>query len=154
MKPSSTFFLRGAVCFIGIAVLALCVFVLPAGIGSDKVGGYRPILFGMYVTAIPFYFALYQTLKLLHYIDTNTAFSDLSVRALTYIKYCAATISGVYAAGMPYIYMVANQDDAPGVVALGFAIVFASVVIAVFAAVLQKLLRNAIDIQAENDLMV
>jgi hypothetical protein len=154
MERSSTFFLRGVVILIGLIVLALCVFVLPVGISSDNVGGYRPILLGMYVTAIPFYIALYHTLKLLHLIDNNKAFSELSVQALGYIKYCATIIGVLYALGMPYIYLVADRDDAPGVVALGLAFTFTPMVIAVFAAVLQRLLHNAIAIKSENDLTV
>lgn len=154
MEKGSTIFLRGAVLVIGLVVLALCVFLLPAGIRDDKVGGYRLILLGMYVPTIPFYVGLYQTLKLLGLIDKNKAFSDLSVKALGYLKYCALVISGLYAAGMPYIYMVADKDDAPGVIVLGLTIVFAAMIVATLAAVLQKLLRNAIDIKAENDLTV
>ena len=40
------------------------------------------ILIVMYVSAIPFYFALYQAFKLLSYIDKNQAFSQMSVKAL------------------------------------------------------------------------
>ena len=80
MDRSSTLFLRFVVSIIGIAVLALCIFALPAGISSDKTGMYRPILLGMYVPAIPFFAALYQALKLLSYIDKNKAFSELSVK--------------------------------------------------------------------------
>jgi MFS family permease len=154
MKSGSTLFLRGVVCLIGLLVLALCVFALPAGIASDKVGYYRPILLGLYVPAIPFFYALYQTLKLLNYIDENKAFSDASISVLKRIKYCALTIAGLFAAGMPYIYYAANRDDAPGVLAIALVIAGASVAIAVFAAVLQKLLQNAMDIKAENDLTV
>jgi hypothetical protein len=154
MKQGSTLFLRGTVLAIGLIVLALCIFALPAGIRSDNTGMYRPILFGMYVPAIPFFVALYQALKLLSYIDTNKAFSDLSVKALTSIKYSAIIISALFTAGMPYIYVVADKDDAPGVIAIGLVIIFASIVIATFAAVLQKLLQNAIDIQSENELTV
>ena len=154
MKQGSTLVLKGVIILIGMAVLALCIFVLPRGIGSDRTGDYRPILLGMYVTAVPLFFALFQTLKLLKYIDMNTAFSELSVKALKYIKYCAITISVMYAAGMPYIYLVADRDDAPGVVALGFVIIFASIVVAIFAAVLQKLLEEALAIKSENDLTV
>ena len=154
MKKGSTLILKGAVVVIGLIVLALCIFALPAGIASDNTGDYRPILLAMYVTAIPLYVALYQTLKHLGYIDKNKAFSELSVKALKNIKYCALVISGMYAAGMPYIYMVADQDDAPGVVALGLIIVFASAVIATATGVLQSLVQNAIDIKAENDLTV
>lgn len=154
MERGTTYFLRAAVITIGLVVLALCIFVLPAGIQTTNVGGYRPILFGLYVPAIPFFMALYQAMKLLSYIDTNKAFSDLSVKALQTIKYCAITISGLFAAGMPYIYLVADQDDAPGVIVIGLVIMGASAVIATFAGLLQKLLKNAIDIKSENDLTV
>ena len=108
----------------------------------------------MYAAAIPFYFALYQAFKLLSYIDKNKAFSELSVKALKNIKYCAITISSLYVLGMPLFYLMAKKDDAPGIILIGLVIIFASMVIAVFAAVLQRLLQEAIDIKSENDLTV
>ena len=154
MKRGSTFFLRGVIFLIGMGVLALCIFWLPRVIGSFSWGGYDPILIGLYVSAIPFFIALYQALKLLSYIDMNKAFSELSVQALRNIKYCAIIISALFATGMPYIFYIADQDDAPGVVAIGLVIIFASMVIATFAAVLQKLVQNAVDKKSENDLTV
>lgn len=154
MKRGSTVFLKGVVVFLGVTVLAICVFGLPAGIVSDNVGGYRAILLGLYIAAIPFFFALYQALKLLDYIDRNSAFSVLSVKALAYIKYCAIVICGLFTAGMPYIYIVADRDDAPGVILIGLVITFASLVIATFAAVLQKLVWSAVALKSENDLTV
>lgn len=154
MKHSSTIFLRGIVVLIGIIVLALCVIALPAGINSDSTGDYRPILLGLYIPAIPFFIALYQSIKLLDFIDRNKAFSKASVKALKKIKYSAAVISGLFSVGMPYTFYVADKDDAPGVAAIGFIIIGASIVIAVFAAVLQKILQNAMDIKSENDLTV
>jgi len=154
MKQGSTIFLRGVVILIGLIVLALCIFVLPAGIRTDITGYYRPILIGLYVPAIPFFYALYQAVKLLDYIDRNKAFSAASVGTLRSIKYCALLISGLFTAGMPYIFYAADRDDAPGVVLAGLIIVGASFVIATFAAVLEKLLQNAMDIKSENDLTV
>jgi len=160
MKRGSTFFLKAAVIFIGIPVLALCIFLVP------EIANYAAILYpahtylkylvfiDLYATAIPFYFALYQAFKLLGYIDKGKAFSELSVRALKNIKYCAITISSLYAVGMPLFYLIAERDDAPGIIVIGLVMIFASLVIAVFAAVLQKLLKEAIDIKAENDLTV
>lgn len=150
----STIFLRVSVLGLGLMVLALCVFALPAGIRSDSTGYYRNILYGMYVTVIPFFIALHYTLKLLGYIDRNKAFSTASVTALKYIKYCALATAGMYTAALPYFYYAADQDDAPGVVLIGMLLVFAPLVIAVFAAVLQKLLHNAMIIKSENDLTV
>lgn len=156
LKQGSTVFLKGVVFLLGIAVLALCVFALPPLIYSELQGDfdYGAIFVGLYVPAIPFFIALAQALKLLTYIDQNTAFSESSVLALKKIKYCAITISTLFAVGMPYIFYVADRDDAPGVAAIGFIIVGASLVIATFAGLLQKLLKNAIDIKSENDLTV
>lgn len=154
MKRGSTVILRGVVILIGLIVLALCIFALPAGILSDKTGYYRPILFGLYVPAVPFFYALHQALKLLGQVERNQAFTELSVRTLSNIKYCALIISGLFAAGMPYIFYAAQRDDAPGVVLMGFIIIGASFVIATAAAVFQSLLQNAIDIKSENDLTV
>lgn len=147
-------FLRAVVYLIGAAVLGLCIFVLPVGIRAEDADGYRPILIGMYITAIPFFIALYQVLQLLRYIDQNKAFSELSVTALGYVKYCALVISGLYTAGLPYVYMVADRDDAPGVIALGLVFAFVPFVVAVFAAVLEKLLQNGLELKTENDLTV
>ncbi|MGG0411210.1 DUF2975 domain-containing protein [Peribacillus simplex] len=163
MKRSSTLFLKVAVIFIGIPVLALCLFLLPqianeaneaAERGSDVAYVVYGILMVMYVSAIPFYLALYQSFNLLSYIDKNQAFSALSVRALKKIKNCAITISGLYAVALPFVYIMAEIDDAPGLVLIGMVMIFAPMVIAVFAAVLQRLLQEAIEIKSENDLIV
>ena len=74
MKKGSTFFLKSVLILIGIAVFALCVFLLPAGIMSDEVGAYRPILIGMYLPAIPFFIALYKAYTLLNFIEMNKIF--------------------------------------------------------------------------------
>jgi len=158
MERVSTLFLKVTVVLIGIPVLALCIFGLP-WIADEAAEHYPtdwlyPVAIGMYVAAIPFFVALYQALRLLSYIDKNKAFSESSVTALKKIKYCAITICILYAACLPFLYLMAEKDDAPGIFAIGLVIAFASMVIAVFAAVLQKILKNAIDIKSENDLTI
>jgi hypothetical protein len=150
MKKYSTIFLRIAVILIGFPVLALCIFWLPGFVGYL----HFLILIAVYASSITYFFALYQALKLLSYIDKNKAFSQISVKALKYIKYCANTISIIYAVLTPFLYPIADADDAPGLVGFPLIIIFASVAIAVFAAVLQRLLQDAIDIKSENDLTV
>ncbi|MFC8056492.1 DUF2975 domain-containing protein [Bacillus cereus] len=160
MKQGSTLFLKTAIILIGIPVFALCIFLIP-NIGNYAADLYPDIayikylvLINLYATVIPFYFALYQAFKLVSYIDKGNAFSKLSVRALKKIKQCAVTISVLYVLGMPLFYLVAERDDAPGIIIIGMILIFASMVIAVFAAVLQRLLKDAIDIKSENDLTV
>ncbi|HDR4439840.1 hypothetical protein BK720_12900 [Bacillus thuringiensis serovar brasilensis] len=160
MKQGSTLFLKTAVILMGIPVLAMCIFLVP-NIGNFAAELYPEMAYikylvfiNLYATAIPYYFALYQTFKLLNYIDKNNAFSELSVKALKNIKYSALAISVLYVLGMPLFYLVAERDDAPGIIVIGMIIIFASMVITVFAAVLQRLLKDAIDIKSENDLTV
>jgi ABC-type sulfate transport system permease component len=141
-------------------VLALCIFGLPwiARNAAESSSKMAYVLYGilivMYVSAIPFFVALYQAFKLLSYIDTNKAFSELSVKALKNIKNCATTISILYVLSMPLFYIVGEVDDAPGAILIGMIFIFAPLVITVFAAVLQKLLKNAIDIKNDNDLTI
>ena len=145
---------------MGGLVLAFCIFAVPAissGVGVEwpELAYLKyPILIAGYLTAIPFFIALYQAFKLLSYIDKNTAFSVASVKALKYIKYCGIAMSILYFAGMPILFQIADADDAPGLVLIGLALATAPLVVAVFAAVLQKLLQNAIDIKSENELTV
>ena len=154
MKQGSTDLLKRSRYSHRVNSIGLCIFAVPAGLTTDNVGYYRPILLGLYVPAIPFFFALYQAWRLLGYIDNNKAFSLLSVNALKKIKFCAFTISALFAVGMPYIFYAADRDDAPGVAAIGFIIIGTSLVIAAFAAVLQMLIQNVVDIKSENDLTV
>jgi hypothetical protein len=153
MKKGGTFILKGAIVLLGIAVLALCIFVLPAGLASG-VGYYTPVIIGMYIAAIPFYFGLYEAFRLLNLIDRNNAFSAASAASLKKIKYCATAISCLYIALLPLIFNAADKDDAPGVIVIGLVIVFASATVGVFAGVLEKLMRNAIEMKSENDLTV
>lgn len=160
MERGTTLFLKAALVLIGVPVLALCIFVVPqiAEFAAELYPDYAflkiLVLMDLYATALPFYFALYQSFKLLSYIDGNQAFSDRSVLALKRIKYCAFLFGGLYVVGMPLFYLMAEKDDAPGIIVIGMVLIFAALIIAFFAAVLQKLLKEAIDIKSENDLTV
>lgn len=155
-----TLFLKVTVILLALPVIAACVFLLPwlirDTITSDSEYAHLvyPILVAMYLSTIPFFIALYQTFQLLNYIDRNNAFSERSVRTLRNIKHCAIGVSCLYVLSMPFLFLVGDRDDAPGVVLIGMVLIFAPVVIAVFAAVLQKLLTNALEIKSENDLTV
>jgi len=158
MKKSSTIFLKTAVFLMGIPVLSLSIFGVIQLANHPANPEYQTILYPavliMLVSIIPFFIALYQAFQLLNYIDKNNAFSIISVTALNKIKNCAITISTLYVFMMPFVYMVAEKDDAPGLIIIGTIPIFASMVIAIFAAVLRKLLQEAIDIKSENELTV
>ncbi len=155
-----TLFLKVTLVIMALPILALCIFVVPliSRFFVELVPEWSvlqyPFLVGLYATALIYFVALYQTMKLLTYIDRNTAFSKASVSVLKKIKLCAVSIGTLYVLFMPLLFRMGDADDAPGIIVIGTGIIFGCVVIAVFAAVLQRLLQNAIVIKSENDLTV
>jgi hypothetical protein len=154
MKKSSTLFLKLAIGLMALAVITLCAFVLPVVAGSRDINVICFVLLGLYLPAVPFLVALYQTRRLLGQIDKNEAFSQISVSALKIIKYCGFTIGALFVANMPGIYMAAQHTDAPGLMVIGMLFIFAAVVIGAFAGLMQKLMQSAVDMKSENDLTV
>jgi len=158
MKRNKTTFLKLAVEIIGIIALILCIFWLPglarniAEMNPEYAYLRYPVLVGVYSTAIPFYVALYQSLKLLNYIESKNAFSELAIESLKYIKRCATTIIIIYVIGL--ILLQIQNALHPSIGIIGVVIIFAASTIALFADVLQELLKNALEIKAENDLTV
>lgn len=160
MKQLSNWFLRAAIFFIGAAVLAICIFALPSiwkGGSAEYPEASRALLATigiMYAAAIPFFIGLWQALKLLALIDRKKAFSELSIKALKNIKYCALVIAALYVINVPLLFPIAQADDAPGLILVGMAFACAPIAVAVFATLLQRLLQDALAIKSENDLTV
>jgi len=145
---------------MGAVALALCIFLLPA-IHREWATEYPnlshlkyPLMLILGATTVPFYLALYQTMKLLDYVDKSKAFSNRSVKALGVVKYCAVAMGLLYMAAEPISYYMAEAEDAPGLILIGLIIIGASFAVATFAGVLQRLLQSAIAIKSENDLTV
>ena len=155
-----TLILKIAVVMLGIPVAALSVLLLPwiARDASESSIRMAYVIYGililMYISVVPFFAALYQGFRLLGYIDSNKAFSELSLKSIQKIRSCAAAISIIYLFAMPLFYIVAEIDDAPGVILVGMIVVFAPLSVAVFAAILKKLLKNAIDLKNDNELTI
>ncbi|MFL2028267.1 DUF2975 domain-containing protein [Loigolactobacillus zhaoyuanensis] len=155
-----TLFLKSVIYLMAVFVLGLCIAVLPLAASAITAPHwsiklmYGATFIGLYASAAAFCVALWQGLLLLRYIDTDSAFSELSIRALRKIKVSAAVLSGLYFLGLPLAYIVAQEQDAPGIIIICFMFALAASTIAVFAAVLQKLLTHAIALKHENDLTV
>lgn len=155
-----TLFLKIALGILCIPVILLAFIGLPLLI-REALGAFPKqlaliyIAFGsIYLSAIPFFTVIFQAFKLLLLIDKKEAFSKSAVHKLMIIKVSAFIISGLYVFTLPLFYMAAEYDDAPGVIIVGLIVIFAAFVIAIFAAVLEKLLANAILIKSENDLTI
>lgn len=157
MERYSTAVLRFAIFIAGAMVLGICggAFWLATRVNSEYVALSYAFLIGTCLAAIPFFTALCQSYKLLGYIDTGCVFSELSVNALRSIRRSAFIEFLICSlGGLPFFYIVAKKDDAPGLVIIGMMIVGVAFVIFVFASVLNRVLQDAIAMKSENDLTV
>ncbi|MBC7960147.1 MAG: DUF2975 domain-containing protein, partial [Vallitaleaceae bacterium] len=78
------------------------------------------------------------------------AFSESSAKALTMIKYSGITIGALYVVFMPLIYLMAEVDDAPGMILIGMAIIMGCITVAVFADVLKKIIKNNLGVNSNS----
>ncbi len=160
MKQIATIFLRVAIIFMGVGVLALCTVLLPSlwGDVATEFPSYSYAVYGvfaaMFIAAIPFYVGLYGAWRLLTYIDKGMAFTKPSAKTVKTIAFAAGCISFIYIISTPFFYVWADNDDAPGLMVIGIVLVGAPMIIAVFASLLHRLISEASDLKSENELMV
>lgn len=160
MKQASTVFLRIAIIGMAGAVLALCTLLLPQLWNEidQAFPSYATVVYivfiAMYVAAIPYFIGLIYAWRLLTLIDKGLAFSLASAKTIRAVTVCAGIISAVYIASLPFFYQWADKDDAPGLVIIGMVLAGMPMVIAVCAALLGRLVREAVEIKSENDLTV
>ena len=158
MKRSSTIFLQIVIVLIGIGALALLLWE-PHVEGRNahatlfEIYFKDPFLAYAYVGSIAFFVALYQAFKVLGYAGRNKVFSQAAVKSLRTIKFCAIAIIGFVAVGEIFI-MMHKSDDRAGGVFMGILITFGSIVVATAAAMVERVLQNAVDMKSENDLTV
>jgi hypothetical protein len=163
MKQRVTLITRAAIYFMGLAVFSINTILLPELAREEAAGRANPpitypFFIGAWILSIPIFIALHQTLKLLKYIDENRAFSNRSVKVLQNIKLCAIVYGVLVALSAISIVVVGRimdpTEDTPPFLLVGSVFTLASIVVATFAAVLQRLLQDAIGIKEENDLIV
>lgn len=92
--------------------------------------------------------------KLLTIISNDQTFSDHSHRLVSYIRKVMILISLSAFGILPKFYQMADADDAPGLMLLGFALVFLPFAGLVLMNVLIKILEEAIRLKKNDELTV
>jgi hypothetical protein len=106
VRKAASFTLYGMLILIGTVTVLLAVFWLPSAASTaavqnpDYANLQVPVLFGIYVTLIPFLLAITEAWKLVKIILSNHA--KLS---LTRIKWCAYSIAGIYSACIGFLLL-------------------------------------------------
>ena len=150
----STLFLKLTLLFLSIGVLFLCAYIFFILFASTITLDYKEILVGVFLTTIPLLHIFQQSYKLLILIDKNSSLTYESVKSLKNITSSSFIISGMYLLGSPFIYLVAEKDDAPGLIIVNLVFIMVPFVVGVFSTILQKLLINAISYKSETELTI
>ena len=160
LKTFSIYLLRGSILCMGVGALLLCALVLPR-LWQDidnEFPAYSYAVYAvfitMYITTIPYYVGLIKGWQLLDLIRQSHVFSAAAVNAVKVISFCAGMVSLCYILCLPFFYIWGDNDDAPGLIVIGMFLVGIPMVVSVFAALLQQLLHEAVNLKAENDLTV
>src|SRR3990167_1892815 len=160
MEKISILFLQITIVLIGIGALAFMLWE-PHLEGRNahatpfEVYFNDPFLVYAYTASIAFFVALYQAFTLLGYIRQNNVFSLNSLKALRLIKYCAMFLVASIVVAEVYLFIaVRGKDDIAGGVAIGLVMISLFVITATLAAVFERMLKKALDIKSENDLII
>ena len=155
LKRSSTIVLQAVVLLIGIGALAFLLWE-PHVEGRNahatllEIYFKDPFLAYVYVASIPMFVGLYQTFKTLECVRHNRVFSQATVKSLRTIRVCATAMVGCVAVGEVFI-LLGDSDDRAGGVFMGLLITSASVVVAIAATILGRILRSALDARSQSD---
>jgi hypothetical protein len=143
MKGNSTFLLKVVSFVIVIPMVSLFILVLPWVISAltevIPVPNYVKYLgfIGLYGAMVPFCFGVYQVIKLFSHIK-NKVSSELYLETLRNIKYSSLTVSFLYVLGMPLLYLMADKDDAPGILLFALIVFLVNCVSAILSAVFER----------------
>ena len=164
----STFLMKTALLFIGAVVLFFCVMATPeffreTSIIANEIQAIVPLLsivnywfmIGVYACLITFITMLASSFQIVRLIEKKQAFSTKTIRLLLWVRNSAFALCLCFMLGiLPMFYSMAELNDAPGVVLIGFIIGLAPMIIALVAAIIKKVLAEAIEYKIESDLTV
>ena len=124
--------LQAAVSVFGLAVLFVggTLWVLPVP---------QVLIVFLYVTMLPFYGAIYHTLKGLQHLRRGQPIDQQLVR----VKHNAIVLATMYVLALPGAYYLADLNDAPGVILLSLIILGITVAVIAASNVLRTIVRSS-----------
>ncbi|GEL03998.1 DUF2975 domain-containing protein [Rummeliibacillus stabekisii] len=144
MQKINSTILSSVTILIGTIILLLCVFVLPK-VAQETVLIHPevtylkyPVLLGMYATALPFFYAIYETLIMIQIIEYQSINPSRIVQGLNRIKYSAFVIIVFYVLG---IFILDYANALPPIIAvMGFGILLVTIMVAAGASFIKNIL--------------
>ena len=147
MKRIAALFLQIVIVVAGVGAAALLLWEPQiegrnAHASQFEIYFHDPFLVYAYIASIPFFVGLYQAFWIAGYAGRGEAFSEESAIAMRRITVCALIIVAFVAGGEVFILTQSAGDDPAGGVVVGIVIAVASLIVAGFATLLERTVRN------------
>ena len=142
--------------FLVLAVLSMLfleIFIFPPAIGLFLESDYQLVsylillIISIYIISLPYFVALYKAFNLLVMVEKNQLFSLKAVSAFKLLKICAYSISLILLVDLPFLYLIADYDDAPGLLLLGIVIFGISLFISLVISLLKFIVSSKVEIE-------
>ncbi|MDT2639978.1 DUF2975 domain-containing protein [Enterococcus dongliensis] len=148
-------FLNAALVLISLLVVFITV-VFSIQFFSEKI---RPffvscLLVSFIVSVLLGFRVLFLLAKMLRYIKKSEAFSMKTLKVVSAIKKTILLISIVFLGILPFFYTVADRQDAPGILVIGFALVLLPFTAFIFSQIVEELFKNAAELKTDNELTI
>jgi len=131
----------------GLGILFLDLYVLPLAIIAEGNDDYlmRPYLMiiylSIYIMSFPFFVILFKAFIMLNLIKIEQFYSLKTVKNFQVIKVCAYSITLVVFVDLPFLFFLADYEDAPGLLLMGIIIFGVSLFIALLITRLMLLIE-------------
>lgn len=101
-----------------------------------------PLFIIFMVSCIPFVYAMIPSYRLVERIENDSFFDHRSLLELTHIMISGALVGLLFLIEMPFWYLVAQWDDAPGLIVIMGFIMGLAFTVSFFAMALKKIVRS------------
>ncbi|WP_270346069.1 DUF2975 domain-containing protein [Enterococcus thailandicus] len=157
MKPKTTFLkfiLVGLVAFILFLSFLLTMGLL-FSINEHSVFPEQVLAsISLYLSAIASLLIIYYMYRMLVLVDNDRAFSAMSLIYVRAIFRLTIMEFIVLIGTVPFVYYIADNDDAPGVMIIGLGMLIIPLAVATFVSIIEKLLKNAIELKLDYELTI
>lgn len=113
-----------------------------------------PMLALLLLSDLLFISIVFNGIRILFDFSKDQVYSTETIIILKKAYLKALIITGIFMAFLPFFYIAAELDDAPGLVLVGIFLVGLAFALALLLKVFKKLVQQALTLKEENDLVV
>ena len=150
MKNWQSLFLKIVIIILVLPILFLAFYLFPHYIylGFQSDSSYAPYLLVLVISCyfifVPLLMIFYKSFKLLIKIDKKEFFTEETIKSLKFISILAYAITLVLVCDLPFVYIVANMDDAPGLLLIALFITGFVLSFGVLVSLIKTLVKDTI----------